>query len=370
MKILFQNRIDALTNIGGDSIQMIKTRKHLEELGVEVSIDLSANPKLDKVDIIHLFNIQNPLETFKQFQNAKRNNKKVVVSTIYWNMEDADKSHYIFAKYSDSNSIRILHYLGYKNAYRISRLKNILANKFTKTENMIKYILNNSDLILPNSIAELENIIYDFNLKNLRTKAFIIPNGVETDTLTILPNNVDNHYNLPINYVLQVGRFEPIKNQLYLIKALYDYKDIPLVFVGRVLVKKYYEECVRLGKKRGNIFFFSELPHNVLDEFYEKAKVHILPSFRESPGLVTLEAALKGANCVSTYMAPINEYFKDKVWYCDPYSVESIKNAVLQAYKSEKRVDLSQFIANNFTWKIAAEKTLEAYNLILSGDKK
>ena len=83
MKVLMQNRVDAFTNKGGDTVQMLKTKEELEKLGVEVDISLDLEPNLDKYEIIHLFNVSRVNETWMQFMNAKKYNKKIVVSTIY-----------------------------------------------------------------------------------------------------------------------------------------------------------------------------------------------------------------------------------------------------------------------------------------------
>ena len=66
---------------------------------------------------------------------------------------------------------------------------------------------------------------------------------------------------------------------------------------------------IKLGKKRGNTFFLGEISHDDIYPYYSKAKVHVLPSFRESPGLSTLEAAVFGVNCVVSFHGPVAEYF-------------------------------------------------------------
>jgi glycosyltransferase involved in cell wall biosynthesis len=352
-------------NKGGDTFQMLNTKNELEKLGVEVDIKLESNIDLTNYDIVHLFNIQNPSITAAQLHNAKRQGKKTVVSTIYWNMIDANKSHHIFGKFSDELLLRLLNNVDWRVSYLISTIKNYRGK--CKNNSTVKYILNNVDLLLPNSFAELENIIYEYKNKSYRQKAYIVPNAVNP---IIQPElDLHNKYILPNDFVLQVGRYEPIKNQLSVIKSLFDMKDIPLVFVGRSFVKKYAEEMKRLGDLRGNTYFFNEVSQDDLSFFYKNAKVHVLPSFRESPGLVTLEAANYGVNCVSTFLAPINEYFENQVEFCNPYSTDSIKEAILRAYrKKTNNIVLARKIKENYSWGIAAQKTLEAYHSILNKD--
>ena len=88
MRVLMQNRYDALTNKGGDSYQMIYTKNYLEESGIQVDISTELTPDLKDYDIVHLFNITRVHETYVQFRNALKHKKKIVVSSIYHSMAD------------------------------------------------------------------------------------------------------------------------------------------------------------------------------------------------------------------------------------------------------------------------------------------
>lgn len=89
----------------------------------------------------------------------------------------------------------------------------------------------------------------------------------------------------------------------------------------------------------------------------------MLPSFRESPGLVTLEALFYGCNIVvSDYkFCPVNYYKFDEVGYiCDPYSTKSIESAVLEAYYAPSKVVVQDYF-DFFSYKNAAHIIREAY---------
>ena len=68
---------------GGDTVQIEKTKEQLEKLGVEVDISLELEPDLSAYDLVHLTNVTRIQETYVQMQNAKKQGKKVALSTIF-----------------------------------------------------------------------------------------------------------------------------------------------------------------------------------------------------------------------------------------------------------------------------------------------
>ncbi len=128
--------------------------------------------------------------------------------------------------------------------------------------------------------------------------------------------------------------------------------------------RNYYEECKRIAAS--NIIFCGRVPLNTLISYYKKAKVHVLPSWHETCGLSTLEAAAMGCNVVITEKGFTREYFGDDAFYCDPASPQSIFEAVEQAAQTDFRKELQQKISLHYTWQQAAASTLKAYQNIIS----
>jgi glycosyltransferase involved in cell wall biosynthesis len=104
--------------------------------------------------------------------------------------------------------------------------------------------------------------------------------------------------------------------------------------------------------------------------YYRRAQVHVLPSLRESPGLVTLEAAMYETNCVVSSHGPITEYFGQDVWCCEPIDIHSIQTAILSAWNAPINNNLKEKIQKRFTWKEAARVTLDAYKNVLFSNKR
>ena len=332
MKILFQIRDDYLKNLAGDTIQMLKTKEYLEKLGIKVTISTSFQTDLSNYDLIHIFNLIRVKETFKFTQNAIKQNKRYVVSTIYWNMTD-----YVS---NDKNSPSTLEWW---------MKSNILRNK----------VILESAALLPNSNMEIDVLKSDFEINK---PCYVIPNC--SDSMFYNPNGqrFTERYGLR-DFILCVGRLSYRKNQLALINAMKETKHT-LVLIGRKSSEEYYQLCKNAANE--NVIFIDQLKHHELASAYGAAKVHVLPSWFETPGLSSLEAGLAGCNIVSTDKGCTKEYFMGMANYCNPENTESIYASIENAYQKPKGKTLSDYILNNFTWENAAKKTLDAYINVLS----
>ena len=95
--------------------------------------------------------------------------------------------------------------------------------------------------------------------------------------------------------------------------------------------------------------------------------MHVLPSWFETTGLSSLEAAAMGCNIVITKKGDAFEYFENDAYYCDPQSPDSIFQAIEQASSNDVPHGLSSKVLNQFTWEIAAKRTMEVYVELLHG---
>lgn len=216
----------------------------------------------------------------------------------------------------------------------------------------IKEILKRSAAVISNSEAEYRDLNKMFNIKK---PCFIVPNGIDSSLFA-----ADEQVLKDDKLVICAARIEGIKNQLNLIRALNNTK-YTLMLIGSPAPnqQKYYKACRRIASK--NIVFINHLPQEALLDYYKKAKVHVLPSWFETCGLSSLEAAAMGCNVVITEKGYAREYFGDEAFYCDPGNPESILRAIERASQSESRKTLQKKILHQYTWQQAAALTLEAY---------
>lgn len=332
MKVLLQNRSSYRNSVAGDGIQIIKTKEYLQRLQVEA--DISSNPEADlaKYDLVHLFNLMPVEEILPLYHNVLHQKKKIVLSPIYW-----DPTEFL----------------------QQSKQMDSLGLWWQKTMPVREEILRGVDLLLPNS--ELELAVLKKQFQSLPMAAVIV-NGVDRSFSLAKPNRFVGRYQWK-DFLLSVGRICRRKNQLAIIKAARALK-LPLILIGPLNDGPYYQECRRAAAGH-KVLFIDCLSQQDLIAAYAAARVHALVSWYDTPGLVTLEAALAGCTIVTTDRGSAKEYLGDLAFYCNPDSSESIRKAIEDAWLAEKTFQLKNHILKNYTWERTAEQTLKAYQRLL-----
>ena len=358
MKVAFISRTSLFNDKGGDTIQIVHTAAQLRKLDIGVDIFLAdEKPDYTLYDLIHFFNIIRPDDILP---HIARTDKPFVVSTIFVDYSEYEKnarrgaSTFLFKLLSPD----IIEYLKAIARSLTSRSKIKSAYYlFHGHRRSIQKIVKRAAMLLPNSQSEYNRLLFSYSIpKEYR----VIPNGI--DKTLFIPRTTemlrDNHL------ILCVARIEGRKNQLNLIRALAN-TSYRLIMIGARSTnqKGYYEKCKRAAT--ANIQFIDFLEQDSLLDYYRKAKVHVLPSWFETTGLSTLEAAAMGCNIVITKKGDGYEYLKDYAYYCDPESPDSIFRAVEQAASNDIPAELTHFVREQYNWETAAKKTLEAYREIL-----
>src|SRR4030095_5793821 len=108
------------------------------------------------------------------------------------------------------------------------------------------------------------------------------------------------------------------------------------------------------------------LPQLEIYSIMKAARVHVLPSWFETTGLVSLEAAYYGCNLVITNKGDQEEYFEKNAFYCEPENTNSIKNAILKAYHAPLNDNFKKHIENHYNWNQTAEQTRQCYLRLLN----
>lgn len=370
MKVLMQSRNNFFTLRGGDTIQLEKTKAELEKLGVEVDFSLDFNPDLSNYDLVHLSNVTRIQETYLQVKNAKKQGKKIVLSTIFWPMDEFEKQGQVGIRkivnsfFGIDNQERIKAFARFikdKDSRNIAT-KNLWRVGYTKMQN---YVVNNVDYFLPNSEMEMDEFCKVFNIKKKRYK--VIPNAIDANIATLqMESKIPAEFEKYTNAIICVGRIEPRKNQLALVKAL-DQSGYKLVLVGAVSdnQKGYFEQIKEIMDRNRDFYYIPRIDNSKLYQLYKVCKVSTLPSWLDTPGLVSLEAAAMGCNLAISSKGSTTEYFGEYAEYCFPDDIEGIRKAVDLAYSKPKNNQLKQKIFENYTWEIAGRKTLEAYEELL-----
>lgn len=368
MNVLMQIRSNAFDLPGGDTTQMLKTKEALERKGVHVDCSLELEPDLTGYDVVHLFNLTRVQETFFQANNAKAAGKPVVLSTIYWP----------FDAFEHSAAHGLRGYLGsHLNVDTIESLKALAkfllrgergkGSRYLIThsyQEMQMSILKNCDVFLPNSASEMKQIQTHLGFHS--NQYVVVPNAVDTSTIKSVLAHDSEKYERFNGWLACVGRIELRKNQLTLIEAL-ENTDYKLVLVGKITPsnRSYGEKIMQRISHNPNIVYIEQMSNTDIYSLFKACKVSVLPSWFETPGLVSLEAAAMGCNIVVSPEGTTRDYFGDSAFYCDVNDPRSIRKAIDAAYAAEYDCSFGEKVLRDYTWERAAERTIEGYRMAM-----
>ncbi len=347
-------------------VQMLKTKEYLEKLGVTVDISLEFEPDLKDYDIVHLFNLMEPQDIYLQMRNARRQGKKIALSTIYGLYTEFERKARggLFQKIANVlSAYQIAWIKALIKHYKEKRMhKGVYKMLFKGYYGLMKDIVKNTDIFLPNSVSEMQRVQREFGLKDFRYRS--IPNAIDKALFSEGKNaDVPTKYEDFKDCILCAARIEGRKSTLNLIRAVKN-TDYRLVLAGKESQnQKEYVNQVHTEAGE-NVTFLGPVPHEDLTELYATAKVHALVSWMETPGLSSLEAAAMGCNIVVTTKGDTRDYFGDYAFYCEPDDVDSIRKAIDTAFNTPVNPDLRRIVLEKYTWEKTAEETLSAYGEI------
>ncbi len=354
MKILMLARPNLFDDPGGDTTQIVNTAEELRKLGVAVDLN-PPDPQYKNYDLLHFFNIIDPEDILG---HLKKTDKPYVVSTIYLDYQEYDRYH---RKDAIGWANRFLSYHGVEYLKTVGKwlLKgeplSTYSYLWTGHRRSILKIIMGATCLLPNSESEYQRLVHDFGIKK---EYVVIPNGVSPEKFSPLPPEERST-------ILCVSRIEGRKNHYNLIKALRG-TGLTLKIVGNSAKnqQKYYQRCREIADD--NVHFLGYLSHEELCKQYAQARVHALPSWFETTGLVSLEASLLGCNVVVGDRGDVRDYFREDAWYCEPGDPSSIRKAILEAYEAPYDNNLSNRIKSEFNWRNASNLTFLAYQKALT----
>jgi glycosyltransferase involved in cell wall biosynthesis len=356
VKVLFIARASLFDNRGGDTMQITNTAKYLKALNIETDIRLS-NEVIDysSYDLLHFFNVIRPADILF---HARKSGKPYVVSTIYVDYSEFDRRQRrglpgLLFRLLPANVVEFAKVI----ARAVINHEKIISPEYIWKghRRSVKSVIKNAALLLPNSHNEYRRLIAGYKIHRPYK---VIPNAIDPEIFGDACGPREN------DLVLCVGRIEGIKNQLSLVKALTGTSfTVYIIGAPGTNHREYYQQCK--SEAGSNIHFIENLPQTELAIYYRRAKTHVLPSWFETTGLSSLEAAAMGCNIVITDKGDTREYFDDMAFYCDPSSPQSIREAVQRAAASTTNNALQQKVLTSYTWAVTAKKTLEAYKQVL-----
>jgi glycosyltransferase involved in cell wall biosynthesis len=182
--------------------------------------------------------------------------------------------------------------------------KEYKLQEFRKSKTFAPFVFKTADRIIVQSTRIRNELLREFMNHGpkglpviLRRKLGIIPNGVSLPPAKSLNGNC----------VMYVGRLVQGKGLEYLIAAMERCCDQQLVIVGDGPERRNLE---KLAEKMANVTFVGEVAAERVTEYFQRARMFVLPSLSEGSPNVVLEAMAHGVPVIATAVGGIPDLIK------------------------------------------------------------
>lgn len=205
-------------------------------------------------------------------------------------------------------------------------------------------------------------------------RVFLVPDGVDIDRFSpqddqAASDRIYEKYRIR-DYILTVGRLEPRKNHVNLLKAYALLKAEktemgPLVMVGQkdFGFRGLFDTIDELGLN-DDVRILESVGDDLLPDMYRGARMFVYPSFAEGFGIPPLEAMASGTPVVSSNTSAMPEVAGDASLLVDPGSVEDIARAMQEVLSdrciAESLSASGRSRVERWTWRRSAEKYMDA----------
>ena len=248
-----------------------------------------------------------------------------------------------------------------------TRLRYILAIFTRLTLKLSHKVIVNSDCTL----EALEGYFGDDMVKRC-VKVYpvlIASNAVKNDDFPLYKRELSEIKN---NFLLYVGRHDPYKNLVRLIKAFSDLKKDgfkpQLVIAGRVDTR--YPQALKIVKKlklEEDVIFTNFIEDDILISLYSNCDFVVQPSLLEGFGLTALESLLYNKISIVSDIKVFKEILDKSALFFDPLSIEDIKKAILKAYQlSDKEIEALLYAGKEVKASFSYVEIMNSFESIFS----
>lgn len=366
------------TSYGGPSLALINIKKALEMEGIKVSIVTT----IDKGELAQEFS--GSIHLFK---------KKFLKSYFYssdlrdWvrkNLSKYDLIH-IHSLFSYPSTIAAYYARKYKvpfiirpfgtldrESMRHHSLRKILHFAFFDREN-----LNQASLIHCTSHSEQE----EFQRFHLKVKSQVIPLGIIPEEYSTSRKDLESCYGIPEGkkVILFLSRIHPRKGLNLLMEALQilrGVRDDFIVLIAGSSQNHYMDKLKRMAKQKSLdkfIIWLGEVSGKKKMEVLHGSDLFVLPSYRESFGLVVIEAMASGLPVVISDRVAIHEVIKNamagRVVFLSPIEIKEAINELLDDHELRKKMGENgrRLVLDKFDIRRSAKTLASIYSSLIYG---
>ena len=325
---------------GGLQNQINETKSALSKKGVKIKFIDTLSDKLCDFDLVHIFSAING--NYRIVQEAKSQG----ISTILSPLQQP-----------------VIYNLDYIRFRLCSEITARLSKYQIKTSyDEIKSAIEGADHIITQSLLEKKTILKLYN-KKLDTQIRVIPNGVSNEFFNSTSELFERHSSIKDKspFVLVSGTISSYKNQLGVIAATVKEKW-PIVLVGPIADKKYFERCLVLGEGRVSYLGEFDYKNPLLLSCYSAAAVTVLISQGETFGLTVVESLAAGTPAIITHNTGLAiPETPPLLVYVNPDDLNAVGDAIKKAIESKSIAQDCRNIVKHLSWRQVADDLLDIY---------
>jgi len=303
---------------------------------------------------------------------------------LKWQAKFSDK----IIAVSESTKNDLVHF------YKVDPARIEVIYSGVKTSSLTSDVMRTSDVpLLTSNVGTTFAVV---NSNNISSTSDVVSTSEVVNSPDVVINNIarprDLRCSLPDRFILYLGKLEPRKNVLSLIKAFNNlklkpkYKDVGLVIAGakgwkcedifkeaNIWTSNVPLTTPNVGTTFGvnnssdvannRIIFTGQLSDEERFLYYRAASIFIYPSFFEGFGFPPLEAMSCGTPVITSRTSSLPEVVGGAAVTIDPYDVKELELWITKLLDDKNLSDLmvKRGIeqASKFSWQDTAVRTLE-----------
>jgi glycosyltransferase involved in cell wall biosynthesis len=362
MKVIFALRGDAPSKPGGDSKKVQRYITGLTSRGWECEVVYTPET-LERAsgDLVHLMNLDLPLENLRYARVAQSRGLPMVLSTIRHPIEGiikmynlGDDSFYVFLR---KIGIPPLTGIGMRERVKLMRRGWVRdALSVGSYEKLQGQLIGSAQAVFPMAQGEYSALAADFPALK---QQFIVRNGMSFSSHVPGAKRPKAAFD-----IITVGRIEPRKNSLALARAAHS-AGLRTLFVGALNEKHgtFIKEFINTVEKSEFLTYAGSKTPDELRDLYLSADAYLNPAWFEVVSQADVEAASLGLRVISTDHSYIDDALGQGVARMNPASISG-SDAVAHLIDAFQAAECATPPANR-DWDSCGAELDSAYRWVL-----
>ena len=238
--------------------------------------------------------------------------------------------------------------------------------------NKFKYAAENADKVIAISEQTKNDIIEFLGIEAFKIEVIYqgCHNIFKEEVTEVEKSRVKEKFNLPENFILNVGTIEERKNLLSVVKSIKNL-ETHLVVIGRKTgyyqtVLKYIED----NNLNNRVHFLEGVALNELATIYQMADIFVYPSIFEGFGIPIIEALYSKTPVITSKGGVFPEAGGPNSCYVDPNNTDEFSKAIENILNDESlrnnMVEKGHTFVQKFNDDVIADNIMQLYRSILN----